>query len=346
MQALGLHLETIKKWLGIDYQPAALKPVQPTRASRLRQAKKNWTKTKLHHRKFGRGGTVVRQGHCSSLGYGASCMGSAEAVASYVKARTRATQAGAGAFRSGSLGAALSKCQEWAKLLLAPVKAWVAELWENTARCSTMSKAWNKQVQKLQKIADTAGPTAAWQYVKGPVGATWAAIAEMQGSMSSYNQVTVAGETVGLEGNYPQDVMARLGDIQQSQALNVWAQRPGREMLLPRPWMAPAQHLLSRKLSKRWTKKHRNTVRMAVTGGFPEQQDLFEKGRADSPLCPLCREEKGTLQHFYWRCQHVACVKARKQLAPLTKQEEGPNFSSWVHRGATAKEEPRKWTRV
>ena len=35
MQAMGLHEEASKKWLGIDYQPGADKPKQPTRLARL-----------------------------------------------------------------------------------------------------------------------------------------------------------------------------------------------------------------------------------------------------------------------------------------------------------------------
>ena len=165
------------------------------------------------------------------------------------------------------------------------------------------------------------------------------------GDMPSYTEATVEGKAVNLEANCPQDIMAQLEEAQQRQALDAWAQEPGRETLLPRPWLLPAKHLMARKLSRQWAKGHRSIVHMAATGAFPEQVALYEDGRADSPKCPLCGEEDGTLQHFYWRCQHKACVQARKQLAPLTKQEKKPNFANLVHRGATAEEEPWKWAR-
>ena len=65
-------------------------------------------------------------------------------------------------------------------MLLVPVKAWVEELWERKERSSTMSKAWNNLTPKLRKIASTAGLKAAWQFVKGPAGATWTAFAELR----------------------------------------------------------------------------------------------------------------------------------------------------------------------
>ena len=51
-----------------------------------------------------------------------------------------------------------------------------------------------------------------------------------------------------------------------------------------------------------------------MLGGYPDQAALWEQGRVDSPLCPLCGEEQGTHQHLYYRCEADVCQRAR---APL-----------------------------
>ena len=51
-----------------------------------KKVRRNWVKTRQHHAKFGRGGEVVKQGHCASLPYGAPCLGSPSAVTAYVAA--------------------------------------------------------------------------------------------------------------------------------------------------------------------------------------------------------------------------------------------------------------------
>ena len=75
MQQQGLHLETSKKWLGIDYQPGAARAQQPSRLKRLAGTRASWSKVRMHHRKHGTAGRVVRQGHCAAVRYGASCLG-------------------------------------------------------------------------------------------------------------------------------------------------------------------------------------------------------------------------------------------------------------------------------
>ena len=114
--------------------------------------------------------------------YGASCLGSPPAVIEYVRAKTRATQAGAGAFRSSRVAEVLSGAKELAGLVVAPVKAYAEEVWEaglgqqstTAAAASTQSKAWHKQVPRLQELASK-GIAAAWKAVRGPAGACWTA---------------------------------------------------------------------------------------------------------------------------------------------------------------------------
>ena len=119
----------------------------------------------------------------------------------------------------------------------------------------------------------------------------------------------------------------------------------GREILLPQPWLQPARQLMNRKLTPAWTRQHRAAARMAVTGGYPEQQTLYQQGRVDSQMCPLCLEEPGTLQHLYWRCTHPECLRIRQRLAPAQAKAKRRNFSDVVRRGSQAEEEPWKWTR-
>ena len=130
MQQQGLHQEESKKWLGIDYQPGAARTRQPTRMKRLAGVRASWSKVRVHHRKHGTAGRVVRQGHCAAVRYGASCLGSPPAIIAYVRAKTRATQAGAGAFRSSRLAEALNGAKEMASLVVAPIKAYAEEAWE------------------------------------------------------------------------------------------------------------------------------------------------------------------------------------------------------------------------
>ena len=279
MQEVGLHLEDSKKWLGIDYQPSSNKPKQPTRNARLRKARRNWRKVGPHHRKFGRGGVVVRQGHCASLAYGAACLGTPKAISQYVTAKTRATQPGAGCFRSGRLGSILHGCRRLAQLTLAPVKAWAEEAWDEPDQQSTQAKAWGRQIPKLRALA-TIGMDAVWQGVKGPACATWATIRELGGSMTGPFEIDIVGVTTRMQDTCPHELMQELEEVHDANMMQQWAAEDGREVLLPQPWMLPAQQLINRKLSKTWTKRHRNLVRLAVTGGFPEQQALYEGGGA------------------------------------------------------------------
>ena len=197
LQQQGLHLEDSKKWLGIDYQPAATQPKQPTRVARLKKVRHNWAKTRQHHAKFGRGGEVVKQGHCASLAYGASCMGSPSAVTAYVAAKTRSTMANAGRFRSGRLGAAVSSDRSAARLALAPVKAWVEEAWEQPGQHLVMKKTWSKQTAKLKQVVKL-GFKVVWATVRGPAGAAWAVMTELGGKMSSALVIEAAGSTCNL----------------------------------------------------------------------------------------------------------------------------------------------------
>ena len=76
-------------------------------------------------------------------------------------------------------------------------------------------------------------------------------------------------------------------EAQCDRVLQAWAKEEGREILLPQPWLQPARQLINRKLTPAWTRKHRAAARMAVTGGYPEQQALYQQSRVDSELCPL-----------------------------------------------------------
>ena len=163
--------------------------------------------------------------------------------------------------------------------------------------------------------------------------------------MPSPFQVQRGEDAWDLRTASPMEVTVAMEEAQCDRVLQAWAKEEGREALLPQPWLQPARQLLNRKLTPAWTRKHRAAVRMAVTGGFPEQQELWRQGRVDSELCPLCLEEPGTLQHLYWRCKHPECQRIRKLLAPAQAKAKEKNFSDVVHRGAEADEEPWKWTR-
>ena len=79
---------------------------------------------------------------------------------------------------------------------------------------------------------------------------------------------------------------------------------------------------------------------MPRLGGYPEQQQLYQQGRVDTPACPMCGEEEGTHQHVYYRCQHPACKQLRQA---LTSNKDG--FADIVRLGATSKQRVYKWTR-
>ena len=353
LQEQGLHQETSKKWLGIDYQPGAKRTQQPTRLKRLAVARSRWLRVQQHQRKYGRAGKVIKQGHVAAVAYGANCLGSPQAVVEYVKAKTRATQAGAGAFRSSRLAEALNGAKELARLVVAPIKAYAEEAWEATQRATgeireldagVQAKAWHKQVPGLRLLA-ARGIEAAWKGVKGPAGACWTAVTELGGQMPSPFLVQKGVHKWDLRQVCPLEVALAMEEAQGENTLRAWTKEEGRETLQPMPWLQPARQLLNRKITARWTRQHRAAVRMAVTGGYPEQQELFQKDRVDSEECPLCLQEPGTLQHLYWRCAHPECQRIRQELAPSEQQGRDKNFSDVVHRGSVAQEEPWKWTR-
>ena len=270
----------------------------------------------------------------------------------YLRAKTRATQAGAGAFRSSRMVEAFNGAKVLAGLVVAPIKAYAEEVWEagfrqqstTAAAASIQSKAWHKQVPRLQELASK-GIAAAWKAVRGPAGACWTAVQEQGGRMTDPFIVQRGVDSWDLRTECPMAVTTAMEEAHGDRVLQAWAQEEGREILLPQPWLQPAKQLINRKLTPTWTRKHRAAARMAVTGGYPEQKALYQQGRVDSELCPLCLEEPGTLQHLYWKCQHPECKRIRQQLAPAQAKGKEKNFSDVVHRGREAEEEPWKWTR-
>ena len=152
--------------------------------------------------------------------------------------------------------------------------------------------------------------------------------------MTGPMQIEVAGCRWDVTETCPHEVMSCLEDEHDVKLLTEWAQEEGREQLRPYPWLAPAQQLLRRKLSKAWTKRHRSIVKIAITGCLPQQMELYDQCRVDDMRCPLCNEEEGTNQHVYWRCQHEECVAARKKLAqppnsPSSQTSLGLSGEGW-----------------
>ena len=93
-------------------------------------------------------------------------------------AKTRSTTANAGRFRSGRLGAAVSGDRSASRLALAPVKAWMEEVWEQPGQHRVLEKAWSKQTAKLKQVVKL-GLKTVWDTVRGPAGAAWAVMAEL-----------------------------------------------------------------------------------------------------------------------------------------------------------------------
>ena len=145
----------------------------PTRGSRLKNAQKNWSKVRQQKKKRRRVDRVIKQGHCASLRYGAACLGTPKGILEYVKAKTRVTREGAGFYRSARLNTALTGCKEAARIVLAPVKAWAEEAWEEVDRQKVQIKAWWQQKRQLEIKAVASGESGVhklWHEVRGQQG--------------------------------------------------------------------------------------------------------------------------------------------------------------------------------
>ena len=210
-----------------------------------------------------------------------------------------------------------------ARMALAPIKAYAEEAWDAGSKHKVMAKAWWQQKRRIEAGTQQAAaaqcvdknvyaslPPASgswgkealstgWDSVRGPAGACWMAVKALAGHMRGPFLVAVAGHSWNLTHECPVDLMEELEHQFTMGQLRQWAQKEGREGSRPAPWMTPAKQLLGRKLTKQWTRKHRAVARTAVTGGFPEQRQLYLDGRVDSDKCPLCLEEVGTSQHLY-----------------------------------------------
>ena len=72
-----------------------------------------------------------------------------------------------------------------------------------------------------------------------------------------------------------------------------------------------------------------NATRAAILGAYPSQTELFEKGLVQSPLCPLCGAEAGTLQHVYFKCRAPEVLKI---CAAFEDAFDKDNFRDILHR--------------
>ena len=143
----------------------------------------------------------------------------------------------------------------------------------------------------------------------------------------------------------PVEVMEELEDAYQQKELRQWAAAEGREELQPLPWMLPAKQLMGKKLTPQWTRQHRAIVRSATLGAFPEQADLYEQGKVDSPFCPLCVGAHGTNRHVYWKCQSETCCSIRKKIGPLVVAKGTKSLGEYMRQGETATQEELLWSR-
>ena len=79
--------------------------------------------------------------------------------------------------------------------------------------------------------------------------------------------------------------------------------------------LAPLQYLL-RRSSDDWGPAEQSQLRSAIVGGQWTQLRLYQAGCAESPLCPLCGRENGTMAHRLWRCTHPSLAAGRAQHVP------------------------------
>ncbi|CAK0894942.1 unnamed protein product, partial [Prorocentrum cordatum] len=319
MADIGLQHGESERWLGVDYQPQGPRK-KATRARRVQTARGRWHKAAALKRRGVRVRPVVQQGLKASVAYGATCAGTPPAVLKFVMAKTAAVRAGAGTFRSGTLGWAIAPRTDGAEQLrIAPLRAWLREAWDQPERRKEMAHAWGRQWPKVQR-ALTYGPAKfdAWKIVRGPAAATILTVHELGWHME--DAWTILD---GVHGKWdirevaPLEILRAAERAVAKKKLMDWALADEeRQPLRPTPFLLPVKQLMRSKTTETWTRHHINSARTVT-----------------SPLCPLCGKKKGTLMHVYFLCDADVCVTIRDGLTEPTLKN---SFRDVVHLGETA----------
>ena len=266
-------------------------------------------------------GAVIRQGHRAALAFGACARGTPKPVLEYLRLKMRATGKAAGHFRSATLGAALTKGDGTEALQLAPLAAWARHAWDWTELKKTMQRAWGKQWAMLRELVEAGQLQLAWDLVRGPAGATILTVAELGWKMPSPWVVQAGKEEISILDLAPVQLLEMATTSMAERRLHSWAEaKEERKELRPRPWMPPVQKLMRTKGKGNWTRRHVNALRCAVLGAYPQQVDLYQRGRAEEPTCPLCGAADGTNEHIMYSCQAEQCVAAREALEEEDKE--------------------------
>ena len=118
----------------------------------------------------------MRVGIGATLRYGVAGHGTTRGVKSFYLKSVRKTRAGAGHFKSATLGASIDGHAAEVELVLAPLKVWALEAWEAPGSWKAMALVWERQVAK--KPGGHSKPV-------GPATATAQSLTEVNGEMLS-----------------------------------------------------------------------------------------------------------------------------------------------------------------
>ncbi|CAK0811655.1 unnamed protein product [Prorocentrum cordatum] len=341
MADIGLQHGESERWLGVDYQPQGPRK-RATRSRRAQTARGRWCKAAALMRRGVRVRPVVQQGLKASVAYGATCAGTPPAVLKFVMAKTAAVRAGAGTFRSGTLGWAIAPRTDGAEQLrLAPLRAWMREAWDQPERRKEMAHAWGRQWPKVQR-ALAYGPAKfdAWRMVRGPAAATILTVHELGWHMEdAWTILDGAHDKWDIREVAPLEVLRAAERAIAKRKLMDWALADEmRQPLRPTPFLLPVKQLMRSKTTETWTRHHINSARTVALGGYPTQMVCYERGQVTSPMCPLCGKKKGTSMHVYFLCDADVCVTIRDGLTEPTLKN---SFRDVVYLGemAATKEE-------
>ncbi|CAK0816105.1 unnamed protein product [Prorocentrum cordatum] len=365
MLELGIKEGSVERWLGIDYNPQQNRKNRPTRQKRLATARHRWRKAAWLRRRGIKVRRFVSQGVAPSLAYGATCEGTPPHIQHFLAAKLKASRAGSGPFRSATINAALEGDLVAETAATAPLLAWAKECWDHKSMHGGLQRAWARQQRRLAPYlqGDTTSKER-WAAARGPAAATILTCRELGWRMVDYHTIDTNPGGPGDDGSAPgasappgnsaavglrrpellpdaqgarvidmlrecpKEVAARAKETLSGVKLDTWVASSGREVLRPRPWLAPLRQLQKKQLAKGWTKHHRNAAKVATLGGYPEQRALFAQGRAESPDCPLCGQEEGSNMHLYWRCAAPQCQEAR---AKLSDHNGRMAVDTWTH---------------
>ncbi|CAK0841362.1 unnamed protein product [Prorocentrum cordatum] len=336
MADIGLQHGESERWLGVDYQPQGPRK-KATRARRFKTVRGRWHKAAALKRRGVRIRPVVQQGLKASVAYGATCAGTPPAVLKFVMAKAAAVRAGAGTFRSGTLGWAIAPRTDGAEQLrLAPLRAWAREAWDQPERRKEMAHARGRQWPKVQR-ALTYGPAKfdAWKMVRGPAAATILTVHELGWHMKdAWTILDGVHCKWDIREVAPLEILRSAERAVAKKKLMYWVLADEeRQPLRPAPFLLPVKQLMRSKPTGTWTRHHINSVRTVALGGYPVQTVCYERGQVTSPLCPLCGKKRGTLLHVYFLCDADVRVTIRDGLTEPTLKH---SFRDVVHLGETA----------